>query len=408
MAAARPSPRATATLFGLAALLLFGWQLGVPSAMVFDESWYVPAARSLLALNGPTNIEHPLFAKSLIAAGIALFGDNAIGWRASSVLAGALTVAGVWRLTWVLFGRARVASHAALFAMINGMLFVHARLGMLDAWMGALLVWGLAVLIGAGRVERPWWRVALAGLLFGLAIGAKWSAAPIVAIAGATMIMLRLHNRAAFGGANPVVLARLLGGVAVIAYLATFAPGFFYARDPLTLATLIPFQFEMLTTQANPLAPHAYQSEWWQWPLALRPIWYFYEVADGAQRGILLVGNPAILWGGLIGVAACLWAGIRERDPMLVLAGGLWLASYLPWALIPKSPAFFYHYHPAALLLCPALAAALHLKGLPRWSAPAFAALAIVLFAWFYPIIAAMALPDSGAFQRWIWFDSWR
>lgn len=408
MAPARLSPRTTAALFGVAALLLLGWRLGVPSVMVFDETWYVPAARGLLGLEGPTNIEHPLLAKSLIAAGIALFGDNAIGWRASSVLAGALTVAGIWRLTWAMFGHARVASYAALFAMLNGMLFIHARLGMLDAWMGALLVWGLAVLIDAGRIERPWRQVALAGLLFGLAIGAKWSAVPMVAIAGATMIAVRLWRSDTFGGANPLLLAGVLGGVAVIAYLVTFAPAFFYTRDPLTLATLIPFQFEMLATQANVLAPHAYQSEWWQWPLALRPIWYFYEVADGAQRGILLVGNPAMLWGGLIGVAACLWAGIRERDPMLALAGGLWLASYLPWALIPKSPAFFYHYHLAALLLCPALAAALHFKGLPRWGAPAFAALVIALFAWFYPIIAATALPDSGAFQRWIWFDSWR
>ncbi len=408
MASARLSPSVTAAPFALAALVLFGWRLGVPSVMTFDETWYVPAVRSLLMLEGPTNIEHPLFAKSLIAAGVALFGDNAIGWRASSVVAGALTVAGIWRLTWAMFGHARVANYAALFAMINGMLFIHARLGMLDAWMGALLIWGLAVLIDAGRIERPQWRVALAGLLFGLAIGAKWSAVPVVAIAGVTMIALRLRDRASFGGANPIVLAGLLGGIAAIAYLATFAPAFFYARDPMTLATLIPFQFEMLATQANVLAPHAYQSEWWQWPLALRPIWYFYEIADGAQRGIFLVGNPAILWGGLIGVGACLWAGIRERESALLLAGGLWAASYLPWALIPKSPAFFYHYHVSALLLCPALAAALHFKGLPRWAAPAFAALAIIVFAWFYPIIAATALPDRGAFQRWIWFDNWR
>lgn len=408
MADIRLSHRATAALFGLVALSLFGWRLGVPSVMTFDETWYVPAARSLLALEGPTNIEHPLFAKSMIAAGIALFGDNAVGWRVSSVLAGALTVAGIWQLSWALFGHARIASYAALFAMLNGMLFIHARLGMLDAWMGALLMWGLAVLIQARRVERPWRRIALAGLLFGLAIGAKWSAAPMVAIAGLTMIAVRLRHRTVFSGANPLLLAGLLGGVAAIAYLATFTPAFLYTRDPLTLATLIPFQFEMLATQANPLAPHAYQSEWWQWPLALQPIWYFYEVADGAQRGILLVGNPAILWGGLMGVAACLWAGIRERNGVLPLAGGLWLASYLPWALIPKSPAFFYHYHLPALLLCPALAAALHFDGLPRWSAPAFAVLATLLFAYFYPIIAATALPDSGAFQRWVWFDGWR
>ena len=50
------------------------------------------AARALLALSAPANIEHPPFAKELIAIGMRLFGDNPFGWRFMSTLAGSATM----------------------------------------------------------------------------------------------------------------------------------------------------------------------------------------------------------------------------------------------------------------------------------------------------------------------------
>ena len=44
--------------------------------------------------------EHPPLGKMLIAAGSLLFGDNPLGWRAASVLAGAVTLTAV--LAWSL------------------------------------------------------------------------------------------------------------------------------------------------------------------------------------------------------------------------------------------------------------------------------------------------------------------
>ena len=58
----------TPMLLALVAQALFTWRLGTPATMVFDEIHYVPAARALIELSGPVNIEHPLFGKTLIAA----------------------------------------------------------------------------------------------------------------------------------------------------------------------------------------------------------------------------------------------------------------------------------------------------------------------------------------------------
>ncbi|HEX8387416.1 MAG TPA: dolichyl-phosphate-mannose--protein mannosyltransferase, partial [Sphingomonas sp.] len=86
----RPLPAAL-VLAGFAQIL-FAFRLGVPTKLMFDEVHYVPAARALLALSHPVNTEHPLLGKELIALGIALFGDGAIGWRFLSTLAGTTTV----------------------------------------------------------------------------------------------------------------------------------------------------------------------------------------------------------------------------------------------------------------------------------------------------------------------------
>src|SRR3546814_12117446 len=77
------------------------------------------------------------------------------------------------------------------------------------------------------------------------------------------------------------------------------------------------------------------------------------------MRGILMIGNPAILWGGLVAVAACLWAAARDRSVRLFAIAVLWTGAYLPWIVIPKSLGFFYYYFLPSLFLCPALAAAL-------------------------------------------------
>ncbi|MEO5866118.1 MAG: dolichyl-phosphate-mannose--protein mannosyltransferase, partial [Sphingomonas sp.] len=108
-----PRPRLVVAILGAIAQALFSIRAVVPHKLVFDEVHYVPAARQLLTLSGPTNIEHPLFGKELIAAGILLFGDNSLGWRFFALLAGTATVMGVFAIGWLIFRQVRTATLAA-------------------------------------------------------------------------------------------------------------------------------------------------------------------------------------------------------------------------------------------------------------------------------------------------------
>jgi dolichyl-phosphate-mannose--protein O-mannosyl transferase len=405
----RDRPWTSALLIGLAAQLLFSWQLGRPSKLSFDEVHYVPAARTLLALVFPANTEHPLLAKEMIAAGIALLGDNPWGWRIMGTLAATATVLGVFACVFLLFRQVQVAVFGAAMAMLNQTLFVQARTAMLEVYLGAFVTLAIAALLWSMR-RRSAGRLVLAAALFGLAVAVKWAAVPYVAGAGALILWGKTGGRDYWPGVRLPVALAILFAVSIATYFATFAPAFFYAQEPMTLARLLPFQWEMYQRQTQVLPPHPYQSSWWSWPLLIRPLWYFYEPDAGAQRGVLLLGNPVVMWGGLVAVAVCLWTGWRRRSAALLAVGLLWVGSLAIWAVIPKSLGFYYYYHLSGIWLCIALAAAFHAHAQGKWryANEWFAMPALALFIYFYPILSAAPLAGPQAFGKWMWFSSWR
>ncbi|MEG3179200.1 glycosyltransferase family 39 protein [Sphingomonas sp. LT1P40] len=400
-------PVLLALLIGIAAQLLFTIGLHRPSILLFDEVHYVPAARALLALAHPVNPEHPMLGKSLIALGMMLFGDNSIGWRAMATLAGTATVVGVYAFTLRLTGATRAALFAALFAMLGQTIFVQARIGMLDAFLGAFLVWAGVAFLWAMQSQSRWvW--TFCAVMLGCAVAVKWAAVPYVALAGVAFLWLRRGHPARFGGIGWFAGLAILGVLSVGTYFLTFAPAFFYTADPLTILSIFPFQLEMWQLQTQVLSAHPYQSSWWSWPLLLRPIWYFYEPDQGAVRGVLLIGNPAIMWGGLLAVAACWWAGLREKAGVPLAAAALWTFSLGVWAVIPKSLGFYYYYYLPSIILCVVLAVAFHhyaarVKRNDEW----FLVIGIGVFVFFYPIIAALPLAGERGFERWIWLPGW-
>ncbi|MGN6271114.1 MAG: glycosyltransferase family 39 protein [Sphingomonas sp.] len=425
-AASKPRPLLVAILLGLIAEALFVFRLGMPHKQMFDEVYYVPAAKTLWALDHPVNIEHPLVGKELIGLGIKLFGDTSFGWRFPSTIAASAVVMGVFAICWLIFGRMRPAVIAALLTIVNMTVFIQARIAMLDGFMAAFLVLCVAAMLWAMRGPRGVLsKTALAAVLLGLAAGAKWTAVPFLGFAGLAMIAIRLHDARHAGrdlesalyargqthwpGVATLPLLLILGVVSIATYFATFAPAFFYATDPLDLAHLLPFQVTMYAQQTQVLPPHTYQSSWWSWPLDIRPIWYLYEITDGAQRGVLMLGNPAVIWGGLAAVIGCFWGWWRDGSWRLLGVACLWLGALAIFILIPKSLGFYYYYYPASIFLSLALAAAfehfawLRARKLDEW----FTILAIGLFAYFYPIVSAQALAGPQSFQHWMWLPSW-
>lgn len=396
-------------------------RLGIPTSPYFDEVHYLPAARALLENPHVVNQEHPMLGKIVLAEGIALFGDNPHGWRTFPALAGAIALFAFMRALWFA-AASRFATLAGGVLLATGFsLFVHARIAMLDIFMVSFVM--LALWMCAATLREPAgarWRLILAGIALGCAMGSKWNAAPVAMLPGLAFLAMRLKSAGAhFLGARAgppipgitLIEAGLwLGLLPLATYALTFYPAFFYPENPLTVGTFIEYQQRMIELQEMVKDPHPYQSQWWQWVLNLRAIWYLYEVADGAQRGVLLIGNPLTMLAGLPALAWCAWQGLARGNHAALAVALLYLASLGMWIVAPKPVQFYYHYFLPGCFLIAALALALDAAWRAGWrkSALAMVSASCIVFAYFYPILSAAALESDQDFLYWAWTGGWR
>ncbi|MFN2100264.1 phospholipid carrier-dependent glycosyltransferase [Altererythrobacter sp. MF3-039] len=420
MSYAPPHPRdpigwcwAIATLFG--ALIVI--RINIPSQPLFDEVHYLPAARALIDGAEALNREHPPLGKELIAAGMAMLGDAPLGWRLFPALAGVATLFASCRALWF-----ASFSHVATiaFGVLLGsgfILFIQSRIAMLDIFMAcfcAIAAWQFAAAIR--EPERGRIRLALAGTALGLAAASKWNALPLLPLPGLAFLAARIHAtgwRAAWSsrgapvpGISLAEAALWLGLVPFLAYWLTFWP----VTGGLDLGAFIARQQEMIALHQSVLELHPYQSTWPDWVLNVRAIWYLYEPVDGAQRGVMLIGNPLTMLLGLGALGWCAWAAIKHRRVDCLSVVVIYLASLGAWFVADKPVQFYYHYFVPSIALLAALALLVDELWRDGWRRIAMfiPAASIAIFAWFYPILSAAPLGGPQAFTTWMWLDSWR
>ena len=162
----------------LAAVLRF-WNLGHPQAIIFDETYYVKDAWTLLhhgyestgprgptrtsraatptsSSTSPTYVVHPPLGKWMIALGMAAFGaDSAFWWRASTALAGTVAVFVLAIVARRLWPSTIVAVIAAFLFAVDGNAIVMSRVALLDNWVMFFALLGFwFVLIDRDRSGR--------------------------------------------------------------------------------------------------------------------------------------------------------------------------------------------------------------------------------------------------------------
>jgi dolichyl-phosphate-mannose-protein mannosyltransferase len=197
--------------------------LGHPHELVFDETYYVKDAYTLMHLgyegswpadanlafnaghpdiflDAPSFVAHPPVGKWLIAIGLALFGaGDSFGWRISVAVCGILLVLVTMLLAKRLFRSTLLAVIAGGLLAIDGEAIVMSRVALLDTMLALFALLGAAAVLrdregNARRLDdwmswqdratsrfawgpvfwaRPW--LLIAGICFGIASGIKWS-----------------------------------------------------------------------------------------------------------------------------------------------------------------------------------------------------------------------------------------
>jgi dolichyl-phosphate-mannose-protein mannosyltransferase len=392
-------PAALGLILVVTTLTRVAWLNSPDRALIFDEAYYVNAARRLLGwtvsagspyAGAPAGIdpnsEHPPLGKVVIAASMKVFGDDPLGWRFPSLVAGLVVIIAIYLLVRSTGRDPWLAVYAAGVAMLDNLLLVHSRIATLDVLFLAPL------LVGAVLVMRRQW--VWAGVACGLAVLVKVPAGfGLVALLvfvlvapGTGPFLLRLRRAFALGLAALVVA---LGGLWFLDVQFTDY------NSPFAHLHHIESYGLDLSRAGGPVNS---ESEPWQWLSNDVQIPYLRVDTNVLVDGKVVTTKPSIYFRGalnpalsgiaLIALFYSAWRWVRRKDP-LACWNVVWSAGvFLPYlALSVFSHRISYLFYALPLVPAYAIAASLMLwhEGLPRVCRWGFAVALILGFAAYFP-----------------------
>ncbi len=323
-------------------------------------------------------------------------GQHEFAWRLPGVLAGAAMAGFLYVLARILFRRRSVGLLVAVISLVDGMFFVQSRIGMNDAYVGLAIVAAYTVFaalwMGSWRFRGAFWiAMPIIGAILGLGLASKWVA--LYALGGiALLIMVRSAlgrllailaligmtaglgyvaiNVPAGTGFGNLPFVAIMVGLTVIAVVATIAHPIAWSLDETRFAVAAPMVIGgigilalVATGHAAPTvgSPATGLGSFVTTPMALAvgtfllgPVaWAAFAVAGrfgfGPLTRLPARGEPAALLPppAPAPVAAWLRPGAQFGMPivwmvlsLLVLPVAIYIASYIPWALVENHQLF--------------------------------------------------------------------
>lgn len=432
------------------------------NSMYFDEIYHARTGYEHAHSLSTYETTHPPLGKVFMSLCIRAMGMTPFAWRFAGALTGVLMLPAIYLLALQILGSARWAGLAECLLALDCMHFTQTRIATIDSF--PVLFMMLMFLFMVRWMRRDFWRtpmpkllaeLALSGLFMGMAIASKWIGC-YGAIGLAVLFfsrVLALYSQYRFAQRHPAeeganlahefprrMITTLLWCVVffvlvpVVIYILSYIPYLSaYGKvrlDGTMMKRIWDAQVLMYDYHANLVAEHYFSSPWYEWPLIIKPMWYYSAAfpAAGMASSILAFGNPAIWWGCLAGmIFILLYSFVRNLLPALrvrpiridpldrmmpvVVIG--FLSAYLPWVLVSRLT-FIYHYFASVpfiiLALCMTLCYAER-----RWPGPVrilrivYVVIALMLFIGFYPLASGHEVPRAWCdamnwFGNWMWY----
>ena len=376
-------------------IMIFGgflrfYRLGQPDAVVFDETYYVPDANSVLRhgvevqhfsyvnsqlVHGsldifvkkhgalqPELVAHPALGKVMMAFGQWLFGLTPFGWRFTVALAGTVSVLMVARIARRMTGSTMLGCVAGLLLALDGLELVLSRTAILDVFVmfWVLAAFGLLVIdrdqaiarlrqaatagpagLAGPRLGIRWLRVG-AGLCLGAACASKWNGVWfLVAFAGLAVAWDLGARRAAgytswlAGGLRSDLRwlpAWFIAAPAVV-YIASWS-GWFATSDG--------WDRNWAATHGNHTPVWSTIDSWYQynhWMLTFGLGLHSYQSYKSNPLGWMVLARPISFYSQCVPASTCGSTGSTEQEvlaigtPLIWWGGTLALLFCLGWWL---------------------------------------------------------------------------
>ena len=376
------------------------------SGTYWDEIYYVRAAEQTLKLQTPSAAwDHPLTSKLIIAAGIAVFGDNPFAWRIPGVIFAALGILLIYFFAKRVFKSSRAGLIAAFLLTFEFMHFVEARLAVPEPY---ILFFVIAMFYFFYRYWEDPGRngkyLFLSLVFFGLGFSTKWTV--MFGFVGMVVLLILLKWR------KPVIRGSevfwFVGGLAaaVAIYMLSYTTYFLAGHGAHDFWHL---QFDMYRSQAGMRMPYYGSSAWYTWPLILRPMFVYLGSFDDSTGYISSMGNPALWWAGIAAMLGIFWLAIKHRNNIAIFISIPFLTQWLFFITI-KRPIMIYHFFPNVLFMI--LAVTLWIQWLwgkykwGKWVVAGYLALNVVCFALFFPVLSGLPM-SQGYWHLMKWMVGW-
>ena len=331
-------------------------------SLIFDESYYVNAARVIAGIHPPAtapyhdaplgkdpNAEHPQLAKLVMAGGIEVFGDGPWGWRLGSLVFGLIAVAAMYALVRAAGGSSWLAAGASAVMALDNLMLVHGRIATLDVYALAPMLVACALYLRR--------RLLLAGLALALAASMKLVALyllPVLLLIELIRFAIerpprgrrvrplagRIRPFAVTAGAGIVALLLLLWLLDVA--MPAYDPGSrtVYGGSP------FPHVGHMLSYAAKlKSVPHAtgISSSPWQWLLDQKPINYSRVAVNSLAGGKIVASHAIVSFRGEVNqfviflaipaLFAAIAAAWRERDRVAIVGVAWGVGTFVPFVV---------------------------------------------------------------------------
>ncbi len=410
---------------------------GHPSEVVFDEIYYGQSASHYIV--GESWFSgHPPFGQVLLGAvgsfgegnnsgAFGKIGDNLSGtnfrWlRLLPTVAGTILPIIIFFLCLEL-GLPKMSSFlAGLAVILENSLLLESRLVLLDIFLVFFGFLGLYLYLLSRRKKSLFLLCcALASVTSAIAI--KWTGVSFLALIWCLeffkFLKFKKFQTVTFQKISKAILLYAIFPFAI--YFCLFIPYYLRVEQNLSasgaIQSFVDNNKHLWDYQSTLKEPHPYQSNWYEWPIMKRPIFYWTLKDTKNPAYIYLIGNPFIYWFSSL---AFLWffvsfvwkklikkcTNINQTDLFLILG---FLGNLLPFVLISRL-LFLYHYLPALIFSIICLAFWLEKIRIKKWGVFTIITIFILFttsFLYFSPLTYGIPLSPDAMSQRF-WFGSWK
>ncbi len=321
-------------LLFICSLALFALYLGHPDQLYWDELIHINGARTILYGNKPyAELTQTPLGREILVASLYVFGDTPFGARMLTALSSSLNIVVLFGLGRLLFKKTAFALLPPLFLLTDLLFYVQARIGMVDQFLTLFMLlsfyYFLKILDDTSALRSYF----LVGFYFGLAVAIKSVAIALLPLylffITKNIFQKQISIRRGFCFYGALILPSPL--------IFWFSYG------------LLGFSFHEMLTHLNWLwgflsnfqIDPSITSDWKDWLLVQKPIWYLFEELGGnSSKVVLAAGNPFFWLAAEFSFIALLFFG-RSIPKKFFYLHAVIVFQFLFWSVKPSTHIYY-------------------------------------------------------------------